>query len=228
ELPATATDGRAIVRPKRAIEYRKVKRAGRYRWEVLVDWEELPSEEATWEDLEEMRDQFPNLILGDKDSLEGDGNDAEVARQLKNTASRAYHARRRQARVTAEVRALTGKNGSRTDGVHGEDGQDAQAAVLASAIAEGSRSDEARASSYLEVCGMVRSHASEEAAGGESARDTLDGAARAMREAILLEECGVAQQHARGRACEAVRQRRCARGAEGWRRWKTWSAHQDN
>ncbi|CAA0840424.1 Unknown protein, partial [Striga hermonthica] len=39
ELPTTAADGRAIIRPRQAIEYRKVKRAGRYRWEVLVDWE---------------------------------------------------------------------------------------------------------------------------------------------------------------------------------------------
>ncbi|CAA0819827.1 Unknown protein, partial [Striga hermonthica] len=106
ELPTTATDGRAIIRPKQAIEYRKVKRAGRYRWEVLVDWEELPPEEATWEDLEEIRGQFPNFILEDKESLEGDGNDAEGARQLKNAASRAYHVRRRQARATAEVRVL--------------------------------------------------------------------------------------------------------------------------
>ncbi|CAA0810223.1 Unknown protein, partial [Striga hermonthica] len=106
ELPATATDRRIIVRPKRAIEYCKVRKARRYRWEVLVDWEELPTEEATWEDLDEVRDQFPNFILEDKEALEGDGNDAEVARQLKNAASRAYHARKRLAREAAKVRAL--------------------------------------------------------------------------------------------------------------------------
>ncbi|CAA0835069.1 Unknown protein, partial [Striga hermonthica] len=137
--------------------------------------------------------------------------DAEVARQLKNVASRAYHARRRQARLTAEVRTLTGENGPhmdmrsvRTDGVHGESGQDAQAAVLASAIAEGSRGEEARASSYLELCVMVGRHAREEAAGGESTRDTLDGGARTMRETILLAECGVAEQHVHGKAASGI------------------------
>ncbi|CAA0830188.1 Unknown protein, partial [Striga hermonthica] len=108
ELQATAAGGWVIVRPSCAIEYRQVKKSGHYRWEVLVEWEELPSEEATWEDLDEIREQFSDFVLEDKETLEGDENDADVGRQFKNALSRAYHARRRLAQRAGETQAIDG------------------------------------------------------------------------------------------------------------------------
>ncbi|CAA0815810.1 Unknown protein, partial [Striga hermonthica] len=90
--------------PSRAIEYRQVKKAGKYFWEVLVEWEDLPSEDATWQSWDAMRELFPNFLLENKEALEGDGNDADTARRLKNAASRAWHARRRLSRRASEVR----------------------------------------------------------------------------------------------------------------------------
>lgn len=81
-----------MIRPVQAHEYRQVKRGGHFRWEVLIEWESLPIEDATWENLEDIRDRFPELILEDKDSLEGDRNDENEACGLKNAYNRVRRA----------------------------------------------------------------------------------------------------------------------------------------
>lgn len=50
----------------------QVKRSGRFRWEILVEWENVPISEATWEDWDVMKEQFPDFDLEDKVSLRGE------------------------------------------------------------------------------------------------------------------------------------------------------------
>lgn len=67
-----------------------------------MEWESLPSSESTWEDLERMRHQFPEFILEDKDSLEGNGNDTQESRGLKNAYNRARRAKMKAAQQTSQ------------------------------------------------------------------------------------------------------------------------------
>lgn len=92
-LPAVATDGGLIIRPLRAVEYRQVKRGGRFRWEVLIEWKTLPSSEATWESWDIIKERFSKFILEDKDNIEGGRNDTDEGRWLKNAYNRARRAR---------------------------------------------------------------------------------------------------------------------------------------
>lgn len=50
-LLAVNPDGKIFIRPRRALNFRQVKKGGRMRWEVLLEWEDLPKEETTWEHL---------------------------------------------------------------------------------------------------------------------------------------------------------------------------------
>lgn len=92
-LQAVNEDGNCIIRPIRAAEYRQIKRGDQFWWEVLIEWEGLPVEEATWENLKEIRNRFPEFILEDKDSLEGDENDENEGRGLKNAYNQVRRAK---------------------------------------------------------------------------------------------------------------------------------------
>jgi hypothetical protein len=43
----------------------------RDKWEVLVTWQGLPPNEATWEDMEKFKEQFPEFQLEDELLREG-------------------------------------------------------------------------------------------------------------------------------------------------------------
>ena len=106
QLPSMDMDGNIMLRPLKALEYRRIKRGSRFRWEVLLQWELLPSEEATWEDLAAMKHQFPHLVLEDKDKLQEGGNDENQGRQLKNAYNRARRAMIKETRSTANMQSL--------------------------------------------------------------------------------------------------------------------------
>ena len=76
ELPKFDEEGRMLLQPREALEYRVVTRGRKRRkvWQVLIRWGGVPREEATWEDYEDMESRFPQFILEGKDSLEGGGN----------------------------------------------------------------------------------------------------------------------------------------------------------
>ena len=77
ELPNFDEEGNMMLKPKEAIRYRQGRktRNGERTWQVLVRWQGLPAEAATWEEYEELATTFPNLSLEDKGVLEGEGND---------------------------------------------------------------------------------------------------------------------------------------------------------
>ncbi|CAA0811003.1 Unknown protein [Striga hermonthica] len=54
-LPTLNGDGQIIVQPRRALKYPRIKRPRRFHWEVLVEWEDLPAEEATWKNMQDIR-----------------------------------------------------------------------------------------------------------------------------------------------------------------------------
>ncbi|GER32255.1 transposon Tf2-2 polyprotein [Striga asiatica] len=93
-LPEVNGDGQISVRPQRALQYKRIKWVGRFLWEVLIEWSELSEEEATWENLQDICNQFLNIILEDKDILEGDENDENEGSDWGRRAAKAAHAAR--------------------------------------------------------------------------------------------------------------------------------------
>lgn len=98
-LPAVTNEGALVVRPARAIDYRQLKQSGRFCSEVLIEWEDLPTEKATWENMQEIKDRFPNFILEDKEVREEGGNDRSKGKELKNAYNRM---RRAQIKAAAQ------------------------------------------------------------------------------------------------------------------------------
>lgn len=78
-----------------------MKRENWVRWEVLIQWDSLPPEESTWEDLSLMKLQFPSLVLEDKDKLKRGRNDEDQGRNLKNAYNRARRLRIKEAKLNS-------------------------------------------------------------------------------------------------------------------------------
>ena len=62
-LPATGADGQFLVKPVAVLQKQMVKHNNRAKVKVLIQWSNLPPEDATWEDYELMQAQFPDFIL---------------------------------------------------------------------------------------------------------------------------------------------------------------------
>ncbi|GMY08147.1 Integrase catalytic domain-containing protein [Fagus crenata] len=70
QLPITVGDHNELrVRPMTILDRRKCRNVE----EVLVQWQGLPTSEATWENLTAMKSQFPEYALEDKDHRKGKG-----------------------------------------------------------------------------------------------------------------------------------------------------------
>ncbi|KAI9157842.1 hypothetical protein LWI28_028922 [Acer negundo] len=84
DLPAFDIEGNLLIRPIIALRYRNWKKGrGMTKvWQVLVQWQGVPTEEATWEDYDEMVERFPDFSLEDKGILEERGN-VETVRKSK-------------------------------------------------------------------------------------------------------------------------------------------------
>ena len=89
DLPAFDTEGNLLIRPIIALRYRNWKKGrGMTKvWQVLVQWQGVPTEEATWEDYDEMVERFPDFFLEDKGILEERGN-VETVRKSKRIVER--------------------------------------------------------------------------------------------------------------------------------------------
>ena len=62
-LPATGADGQFLVKPVAVLQRQMVKHNNRAKVKVLIQWSNLPPEDATWEDYELIQAQFPDFIL---------------------------------------------------------------------------------------------------------------------------------------------------------------------
>ncbi|KAL7106350.1 hypothetical protein ACP275_07G107500 [Erythranthe tilingii] len=74
-LPPYTVDGEPVLEPTQILESRAVAGNGGRVREVLVKWNSLPVEDATWEALEVLVEKFPHLNLEDKVVFEEGGND---------------------------------------------------------------------------------------------------------------------------------------------------------
>lgn len=75
ELPPIANDGEIIMEPKVILDTRWVKKGSNFLEENLVQWKNLPKEDATWENTQELRNKFIKLNIEDKVPLKERGND---------------------------------------------------------------------------------------------------------------------------------------------------------
>ena len=75
QLPTEAVDHQPIIQPLVIVDQR-ISQAGER--EVLVQWEGLPSEDATWESWSQLLADYPDLYLEDKVSFEGEGDDRNL------------------------------------------------------------------------------------------------------------------------------------------------------
>lgn len=74
ELPPSSLDGQPVVRPTRVTGYRIKIKNRKAREEVLVEWERMPSEESSWEELSSIARLDPSANLEDKVRFAGEGN----------------------------------------------------------------------------------------------------------------------------------------------------------
>ncbi|CAH9085924.1 unnamed protein product [Cuscuta europaea] len=77
-LPPYSGDGQPVFEPEKVISFRNIRtRSGVVR-EALIQWVSLGSEDATWERVEVIKQQFPDFNLEDKVRLQEEGNDEDT------------------------------------------------------------------------------------------------------------------------------------------------------
>jgi len=71
DLPPISDEGQIQVEPEQVVDTRWIKRGTKFIEESLVQWKSLSAEDATWEDTQLLKQQFPALHLEDKVPLVG-------------------------------------------------------------------------------------------------------------------------------------------------------------
>ncbi|GAU37387.1 hypothetical protein TSUD_22610 [Trifolium subterraneum] len=72
-LPLTMSETGPIIQPIAVLQARTIMRGTQKVHQILVQWDQLPVSEATWEDLDALQNKFPTLNLEDKVSFNGEG-----------------------------------------------------------------------------------------------------------------------------------------------------------
>jgi len=75
-LPPFSEDSGPLIEPLQILDYRWINKASKFSTEALVQWKHLAVEDATWEDTEQLKQQFSSLNLADKVPLQGGANDS--------------------------------------------------------------------------------------------------------------------------------------------------------
>ena len=71
DLPPLSDKGQIQVVPEKVIDTRWVRHGTKFIEESLVKWKTLPAEDATWEETQMLKHQFPTVNLEDKVPLVG-------------------------------------------------------------------------------------------------------------------------------------------------------------
>jgi hypothetical protein len=79
-LPPFSKDTGPIIEPLQILDYRWVKRGTKFVTEALVQWKHLALEDATWEDPDQLQQQFSSIHLADKAVRPGRANDSTPRR----------------------------------------------------------------------------------------------------------------------------------------------------
>lgn len=85
-IPPLRANGSLRLISEKILELRRSTTPGSHSREVLVQWLNLPLEDATWEDCHQLQQSFPSLNLEDKILL-GDGSNDANAEELVNNRS---------------------------------------------------------------------------------------------------------------------------------------------
>ena len=80
ELPPIDDEGVLDLEPKLVLDTRWLKRGGNVMEQSLIQWNNLPMEEATWEDTVVIKQRFPSLTLEDKGPLPRGSDDKKLRR----------------------------------------------------------------------------------------------------------------------------------------------------
>jgi hypothetical protein len=72
-LPPFSEDSGPLIEPLQILDYRWIKKWSKFSTKALVQWKHLTVEDATWEDTEQLKQQFSSLNLADKVPLQGGG-----------------------------------------------------------------------------------------------------------------------------------------------------------
>ena len=83
DIPPIDDEGVLMLEPAEILDTRWLKRGGKFIEQSLVRWNKLPTEEATWEDLTVIQQQFPSMTLEDKGHLPGGGIDRQPRRSTR-------------------------------------------------------------------------------------------------------------------------------------------------
>jgi hypothetical protein len=62
-LPLTMSESGPIIQPMEVLDARTIMRGTQKINQVLVQWDQLPAAEATWEDIDTLQDNFPTFNL---------------------------------------------------------------------------------------------------------------------------------------------------------------------
>lgn len=73
-LPLTTAAEGPILAPECILNKRTVLQGTQQMNQVLVKWQQIPTAEATWENEQDIAENYPNLNLEDKIAFEGEGN----------------------------------------------------------------------------------------------------------------------------------------------------------
>ncbi|KAJ0970323.1 hypothetical protein J5N97_023200 [Dioscorea zingiberensis] len=77
-LPDRFVDQQPVMQPSRCIRTRLILRQGQPIQQFLIQWDQRPVEEATWEDANTLQAEFPTFHLEDKVSFGGEAIDANI------------------------------------------------------------------------------------------------------------------------------------------------------
>ena len=78
DLPPIDDEGVLDLEPKSVLDTRWLKRGGNVIEQSLIQWNNLPMEEATWEDTAVIKQRFPSLTLEDKGPLPRGSDDKKL------------------------------------------------------------------------------------------------------------------------------------------------------
>jgi hypothetical protein len=110
-LPLTMTEQGPVVLPSKVLDVRIIQQGQAKIPQVLIQWTNIPAQDATWENVQDIKVNFPKFNLEDKVLLKGDGI---VMRQMKEKGVRDVES------PNEEWRAPSRKNEGNSDPVYQE------------------------------------------------------------------------------------------------------------
>ncbi|CAH9095874.1 unnamed protein product [Cuscuta epithymum] len=73
-FPLTSSELGPMLSPWKVLDVRVVKRQDKMVWQLLIQWEATEVKDATWEDLQDIKDSYPQFNLEDKVVSDEEGN----------------------------------------------------------------------------------------------------------------------------------------------------------